>query len=399
MTERIYYLDAYCRTFDTRVARVLQHEGRPAVVLDRTAFYPTSGGQPFDVGRLGTAGVLVTIDLDDEIVHVTSQPLEVGAEIDAEIDWNRRFDHMQQHTGQHVLSAAFDRLFDNRTVGFHMGAEVSTIDLARDVTPDEVERAVDEANRIVWEDRPVTIRFASQEEASVLALRKESQREGILRLVEVADFDLSACGGTHVTSTGAIGMIAVLSGERVRGGLRVTFACGGRALTALRLYRDAVTGSVRSLSVLPAELPSAVERVQKEARDVRKQLKGLQDQLAVHEAARLAALAVPVGTGSLLVEIVNGWESAALKGLASAVTANRQVCAALLSPGPPVSIVLSCSAGATVDVNACLQELLRQFGGKGGGKRDLAQGGGLMAPVETIAAAARAVLESKLTSG
>ena len=308
---------------------------------------------------------------------------------------------MQQHTGQHVLSAAFDRLFDNRTVGFHMGVEVSTIDLARDVTPDEVERAVDEANRIVWEDRPVTIRFASQEEASVLALRKESQREGILRLVEVADFDLSDALLAHEPpeERGAIGMIAVLSVERVRGGLRVTFACGGRALTALRLYRDAVTGSVRSLSVLPAELPSAVERVQKEARDVRKQLKGLQDQLAVHEAARLAALAVPVGTGSLLVEIVNGWESAALKGLASAVTANRQVCAALLSPGPPVSIVLSCSAGATVDVNACLQELLRQFGGKGGGKRDLAQGGGLMAPVETIAAAARAVLESKLTSG
>ncbi|NOT28617.1 MAG: phosphoesterase [Acidobacteria bacterium] len=399
MTERIYYLDAYCRTFDTRVARALQHEGRPAVVLDRTAFYPTSGGQPFDVGRLGGARVLDTVDLEDEIVHVISQPLEAGAEIDAEIDWNRRFDHMQQHTGQHVLSAAFDRLFDNRTVGFHMGADVSTIDLAREATPEDVERAVDEANRIVWEDRPVTIRFASQEEVSTLALRKESQREGTLRLVEVADFDLSACGGTHVTRTGAIGMIAVLSGERVRGGLRVTFACGGRALTTLRLYRDAVTGSVRSLSVLPAELPAAVERVQKEARDVRKQLKGVQDQLAVHEAERLGALAVPVGTASLLVEIVSGWEPAALKGLTSAVTTNRQVCAALLSPGPPVSIVLSCSAGVAVDVNACLQELLRQFGGKGGGKRDLAQGGGLTAPVETVAAAARAILESKLRSG
>ena len=397
MTDRIYYVDAYCRAFAATVARALEHDGRPAVVLDRTAFYPTSGGQPFDVGRLGSVRVLDTIDLEDEIVHVVSDPLEPGVALDAEIDWNRRFDHMQQHTGQHVLSAAFDRIFDNRTVGFHMGADVSTIDLAREASPEHVERAVDEANRIVWDDRPVTIRFASQEEASTLALRKESQREGTLRLVEVTDFDLSACGGTHVTRTGAIGMIAVLSSERVRGGLRVTFVCGGRALTALRLYRDAVTGSVRSLSVLPAELPAAVERVQKDARDVRKQLKGLQDQLAVHEAERLAALAVQVGTGSLLVEIVGGWEPSALKGLATAVTTNRQLCAALLSPAPPVSIVLSCSAGVAVDVNACLQDLLRQFGGKGGGKRDLAQGGGLSGSPETIASAAREILRRALT--
>ncbi len=399
MTERIYYLDAYCQAFAARVTRTLEHEGHPAVVLDRTAFYPTSGGQPFDVGTLGAARVIDTIDLEDEIVHVVSDPLETGAEVDARIDWNRRFDHMQQHTGQHVLSAAFDRLFDNRTVGFHMGADVSTIDLAREATPDAVERAVDEANRIVWEDRPVTIRFASQEDASTLALRKESRREGTLRLVEVEDFDLSACGGTHVTRTGAIGMIAVLSAERVRGGSRLTFVCGGRALAALRMYRDAVAGSVRSLSVLPGELPAAVERVQKEARDLRKQLKGVQDQLAVYEAERLAALAVPAGAGNLLVEIVRGWEPSALKGLASAVTTNRAVCVALLSPGPPVSVVLSCSAGIAVDVNACLQDLLRQFGGKGGGKRDLAQGGGLTAPVETVAEAARAMLESKLRSG
>jgi alanyl-tRNA synthetase len=399
MTERLYYLDAYCRTFDARVIRALQHEGRPAVVLDRTAFYPTSGGQPFDVGRLSSVRVLDAVDLDDEIVHVIAQPLEAGVKLEGELDWDRRFDHMQQHTGQHVLSAAFDRLFDNRTVGFHMGADVSTIDLAREVTPEATERAVDEANRIVWEDRPVTVRFVSQVQANALPLRKESQREGILRLVEIADFDLSACGGTHVARTGAIGMIAVLSGERVRGGSRVTFACGGRALSALRLYRDAVTGSVRSLSVLPAELPAAVERVQKESRDLRKQIKGLQDQLAVHEAERLAALAVPVGAGSLLVETVGGWEPAALKGLASAITAKRQTCAVLLAPGPQVSVVVACSAGLSVSAEACLQELIRQFGGRGGGKHDLAQGGGLAAPVETVAAAARAIVESKLRSG
>ena len=210
MTNRIYYTDPGCRTFDAVVHRALEYDGHPAVTLDRTAFYPSSGGQPFDTGRLGASGVVETVDADGAVVHVLSAGLAAGVAVTGEIDWVRRFDHMQQHTGQHLLSAAFDRLFDNRTVGFHMGADVSTIDLAREAAPTEVERAVDEANRIVWEDRPVLIRLVSQTEASNLPLRKESGREGTLRLIEVSGFDLSACGGTHVERTGAIGVIAAL---------------------------------------------------------------------------------------------------------------------------------------------------------------------------------------------
>src|SRR6188508_3253520 len=138
MTDRLYYLDSYCRQFDATVIRAHDHEGRPAVTLDRTAFYPTSGGQPFDVGLLGTAHVLETLDVDEDVVHVLSAPLEPGAAVAGEIDWNRRFDHMQQHTGQHLLSAAFDRLFDNRTVGFHLGVESCTIDLSREAADDEI---------------------------------------------------------------------------------------------------------------------------------------------------------------------------------------------------------------------------------------------------------------------
>ena len=397
MTERLYYLDSYCRLFDATVARSCDHEGRPAVTLDRTAFYPTSGGQPFDVGRLGTARVLETVDVDEDVVHVLSAPLEPNVAVTGEIDWSRRFDHMQQHTGQHLLSAAFDRLFDNRTVGFHMGAEVSTIDLARESVSADIERAVDEANRVVWEDHPVSVRFVAQEEAATLPLRKESAREGTLRLVEIAGFDLSACGGTHVSRTGAVGMIAVLAWERLRGGSRVTFACGNRTLGALRVYRDAVSGCVRTLSVVPADLPSAVERVQTESRDLRKEVKGLREQLAEYEGVRLAASATDVHGVGVVTETVVGWDAGALKRLATAVTANRPVCAVLLSPGPPVSIVVACSAGVAVDARAVLQQLVGQFGGKGGGKREMAQGGGLTGSAEVIASTARAALESMLS--
>ncbi|MEQ1868633.1 MAG: DHHA1 domain-containing protein [Vicinamibacterales bacterium] len=395
ITQRIYYVDSYCRRFDATVVRALEHEGRPAVVLDRTAFYPTSGGQPFDVGQLGDARVVETVDVDEQVVHVLFTPLEPGAVVVGEIDWHRRFDHMQQHTGQHVLSAAFDRLFDNRTVGFHMGSDVSSIDLAREASPTEIERALDEANRVVWEDQVVSVRFVSQEEAAMLPLRKESAREGTLRLVEVAGFDLSACGGTHVSRTGAVGMIAVLSSERLRGGSRVTFVCGNRALSTLRTYRDAVVGSVRALSVLPAELPAAVERVQAESKDLRKQLKGLQDQLAVHEGHALASRATEIGDVGLVVEIV-GWDAAGLKPLAAAATAGRHLCAALFSAAPPISVVVACSPGVAVDANKVLQQLVSQFGGRGGGKRELAQGGGLTGSAEAMSSAARAILIREL---
>ena len=396
VTNRIYYADPGCRTFGAVVSRAFEHEGRPAVTLDRTAFYPSSGGQPFDTGRLGAAGVVETVDADGDVIHMLSAGLAARVAVTGEIDWARRFDHMQQHTGQHVLSAAFDRLFDNRTVGFHMGADVSTIDLARQAAPSEVERAVDEANGIVWEDRPVSIRFVSQAEAANLPLRKESGREGTLRLIDVSGFDLSACGGTHVESTGAIGVIATLSVERLRGGARLTFVCGGRALRAMRTFRDAVAGSVRVLSVLPDDLPAAVERVQGESRDLRKQIKALQGTLAVQEGARLAAEAPEVGGVRLVVQVIDGWDVGGLKALAAAATVSARVCVALVSPGPLVSLVVACAAGVPVDANVVLQQLTNQCGGRGGGTRTLAQGGGLTAPLTEIVSTARVLIESTL---
>jgi alanyl-tRNA synthetase len=393
MTDRIYYTEPSCRSFEATVTRTGEHDGRPILVLDRTAFYPTSGGQPFDTGTLGSVDVFETIDEGDDIIHVVGASMPVGATVRGAIDWTRRFDHMQQHTGQHVLSAAFDRLFENRTTSFHMGADLSTIDLAREATASDIERALEEANRVVWEDREVSVRFVSADEAARLPLRKEPVREGTLRLVEIKDFDLSACGGTHVHRTGAIGMIAVTNTERFRGGARLTFVCGARAARAFRHYRDAVAGAVRVLSVLPHELPGAIERAQLESKDLRKTISRLQGLLAGHEAARMLA-ATPVGDPRVVVEALDGWDAAGLKAIASALAAQSRVVAALVSVGDPMAIVIARSQDVAIDAAKTLRTLLDRFGGRGGGRPELAQGAGLRGRIEEILEVARELLTS-----
>ena len=242
----------------------------------------------------------------------------------------------------------------------------------------------------MWEDRPVSIRLVSPAEAANLPLRKESGRDGTLRLIDISGFDLSACGGTHVERTGAIGVIAALSAERLRGGTLLTFACGGRT------FRNAVAGSVRVLSVLPDDLPAAVERVQGESKDLRKQIKRLQEKLVVHEGARLAADALEVGAVRLVVQSIDGWDAGGLKALAAAATVGVRACVVLVSSVSPASLVVACSTGVPVDANALLQQLTSRFGGRGGGKRELAQAGGLTAPVADIVVAARTLIESTL---
>jgi alanyl-tRNA synthetase len=395
-TKRLYYDDPRCRAFDAVVTRAFEHGGRAAVVLDRTAFYPTSGGQPFDTGRLSGVDVVDTIDLGDEVAHVLAGPIGEGASVRGEIDWARRSDHMQQHTGQHILSAAFERLFGNPTVGFHMGADASTIDLARDAPAAAVEQAVEETNRVVWEDRQVSIRFAPAGEVTLHALRREPARRGEVRLIDIDGYDVCPCGGTHVTRTGAIGLVAVLGSERVRGGTRLTFVCGGRALAALRSLRDAVGASVRVLSVLPQELPAAIERLQAESRDLRKALGRLQASLAAHEAARLLAGAADVSGTRVAVEVMDGWEAAGLKAVAASAIAQGGAVVVLVSAATPAAVVVARSPGLALDAPAVLGRLLDRFGGRGGGRPDLAQGGGLAGDPAAIAAAARDAVDAWL---
>jgi alanyl-tRNA synthetase len=396
VTTRLYYADPYQTAFEATVLACAQRDAGIELILQETAFYPTSGGQPFDVGTLGDARVLDVVDRDDgEIVHVVDRPLPVGARVQGAVDWARRFDHMQQHTGQHVLSAAYDRLFGVRTESFHLGTTSATIDLGREVSPAEVQSAEDEANRIVWQDRPVTIRFATAEEAAAMPLRKESGRTGPLRLIDVEDFDLSACGGTHVARTGAIGVIATGGWEKFRGGTRVEFLCGGRALVRFREWRDALAAATRHLSVTPAELAAGIERIQNETKTLSRTVRGLQEQLAVHDARALIERGERVAGRIVVAEALDGWDAPGLKALAAAAVAAAPTAAvALFNRSVPAVVVVVRGTESGVDAAAVLKSLIAKFGGKGGGKPELAQGGGLTGSAEALVAAARELLHS-----
>jgi alanyl-tRNA synthetase len=394
---RLYYTDPLRLAFEARVQACEpappSHPGAWAVRLSDSAFYPTTGGQPFDTGRLGDARVTDVIEDDaGDVVHVVDRPLEPGVLVAGEVDRARRLDHRQQHSGQHVLSAAFVRTARVATVSFHLGATVSTIDLAREVTPAEIAAAEDAANAVIQEDRPVTIRFVSGEEAAALPLRKEPKRAGELRLIDIADWDLSACGGTHVNHTGEIGPIAVRGWERFKGGTRLEFVCGARTLASFRELRDTVAASSRLLSVLPAELPAAIGRLQEEARDLRRVQRDLQGELAGLRAAALAGAAEAVGARRAVLAAVPNADAGALKGLGAAIVASPGLVAVLVSDATPALAVVARSADVDLDAAALFRALATTFGGKGGGRPDFAQGGGLNAAPAAILEAARTVL-------
>ncbi len=392
MTERLYYTDPYLTEFEADVLDVQRLDARHGIVLDRTAFYPTSGGQPFDTGTLGAARVVDVVDRDDgSILHIVEGDPPQGR-VAARVDWERRFEHMQQHTGQHVLSAAFERLLGVRTTSFHLGSAGSTIDLAREVTPAEIDTAEDAANRVVWDDWPVTIRFVDAEDAQALPLRKESSRTGQLRIIEVEGFDVSACGGTHVARTGAIGLIAVSAWERFRGGSRIEFRCGVRALRAHRQLRDIVAAGIKLVSVGPDELAQGIERVQTENKELKRRAKDLETRLAGYDAEVFGARATEIGKMRLVLESVPDVDMNGLKTIAQAISARPGHAAVLCTAASPLSVVIVRAEDVSLDAAGLLKQLIARLGGKGGGRPELAQGGGLNAEPDALLAAARSLL-------
>lgn len=395
MTERIYYTNATQIEFDAVVTRVEPREGLTVVVLDRTAFYPTSGGQPHDTGKLADGTVVEVTQLaDGDIGHVLDGSVSVGQAVRGHVDWSRRFDHMQQHSGQHVLSAACDHLHTARTASFHLGSASSTIDLDVELSAQAIAAAGAEANRIVWENRPVTVRWADADEGASGPLRKESARTGVLRVVDVEGFDLSACGGTHVSHTGSIGIIAISSWERFKGGVRLSFVCGQRVQREFRLQREALAGSVRLLSVLPSELPEAIARLQAENKDRSRSLRALRERMSAYEAEALASAAVRVGRVAVVVESLAARDAVDLKRLATELTRKPDHVVALLSDASPALVVFACSENVSFDAAAALRQLTDRFGGRGGGKPSLAQGGGLVGEKAELLDWARRALET-----
>jgi alanyl-tRNA synthetase len=386
MTTRLYYTDSMLRSFDATIVSCDRRADRVEVVLDRTAFYPTSGGQPFDTGTLALARVVEVVDREDgEIAHVVSTALPIGERVTGDIDWPRRFDHMQQHTGQHILSAAFDRLFGVQTISFHLGRETSTIDLAREVSTVEVAEAEEAASRVVWEDRPVNVRFATADEALHLPLRKESVRSGELRLVDVSGFDLSACGGTHVPRTGMIGLIAISGWERFKGGSRIAFVCGGRALRGHARLRDLTAAAARLMSAAPADLPSAIERLQAETKAASKAVSRLEDEVMAYRAAALHTQAQTINGLRVVLTVLPGADADALKRLAAAIVNAPGFVAILVGEGGPAPVVAARSADVRLDAGDWMKAAVQALGGRGGGRPEQAQGGLAAAPAEILA--------------
>jgi alanyl-tRNA synthetase len=352
-----------------------------AVELSRTAFYPTSGGQPHDVGTLDGAQVVDVREEDDRVLHIVSAP--VAGYVQGIIDWTRRFDHMQQHTGQHILSQAALRTAGAQTRSVHFGGETATLDLDRaDFSRAEAETLEDLANGVVFEDRAVLVREVDEADLPALGLRRPAKRTGTIRIVEVEDFDRSACGGTHVRRTGEVGAIVVRRWERHRGGVRLEFVCGWRALRDYRRTRALLSDLAASLTVGDADVSEAVARLSAQLRARERTLEDLRARMLGREAADL--LATAEGEPKLVAAVVpHAPEEAA--ALAGALVASAP-CVAIIGSAEG-RLVLARSADVPLDASAVLRQALGPYGGRGGGRPEFAQGA---VPAERIAEAVQA---------
>jgi alanyl-tRNA synthetase len=370
MTERLYYRDSYLRQFD---AHAVECAGDGSTVyLDRTAFYPTSGGQPFDLGSIAGVPVREVVDEGGRIAHLLAAPLAAGP-VECSIDWNRRFDHMQQHTGQHLLSAVFEELFHLRTVSFHLGADSSTIDLEGGAVDARMAAAVEaRSNEIVWENRPVGVAY--EDAASVQGLRKATEREGALRIVSIDGLDRSACGGTHVRATGEIGTVLVRKLEKVRQTVRVEFLCGGRAVRRARADYEALNRVAQLFSASLDEAPGMVAAQLETARAADKARRKLELDVAAYQGKELYRNTAPGPDGvRRLVRRAAAGSLDELRALAQNFTAQSQAIFVATLAHPP-SVLLATSADAGVDAGQKLKAALAEVGGRGGGTPRMAQG-------------------------
>ena len=393
MTERLYYHDPFLYEFEGEITEVVlaaEINARHGVFLDRTAFYPTSGGQVHDTGWIEPARsaadpaklrVADVVEAEDgRVVHYieADKAPERGARIRGLVDPVRRRDHMQQHSGQHVLSAALLRLFHFPTVSFHMADDYCSIDLdTPNITPAQVEAGEALANEIVQENRPVEIKFVTQEQAQGLGLRKPPRTDKeLLRLIDIRDFDLSACGGTHVRNTGQIGCILLRKAERVRQGWRVEFVCGQRAVRTARHDYAALSEAAALLSTHIWDVPQQVRKSQEELRAVRKSAEHLLEELAESEASRLLAQVPAQNSLKLIVQVYPDRDLSYIRLLAQKLTRlEEKVVAMLGASSEPPALVFAQSKGMPYDMGALLKETLTELGGRGGGSKDLAQGG------------------------
>jgi alanyl-tRNA synthetase len=383
VTARLYRDDPYRLEFDALVVGRAEHEGRPAVILDRTAFYAESGGQPWDTGTLEAAGtsadVVAVIERGAEVLHVVGGGAApaVGQRVQGRVDGPRRLDHRQQHHGQHLLSRAFVEIAGAETISFHLGAREVSIDLDREVTAAQVAGAVRRANDVVWEGREVSVRTVSRAEARAQGVEVPEQAGDEVRIVHAEGFDLQACGGTHPRRTSEVGLVLGLGHERYKGGSRVRFACGHRALARAEEHYAALREAGSVLSAAPEAVPGLVARALEQAAEAGRHVKALQEQIAGVERQRLVdqARSAAPGTVPVLTRVFEGWDAAQVRQLAVRLTDEVPCVALLATRGESAQLFFTRSEALTHDVAAALQAVLGELGGRGGGRGRMAQGG------------------------
>ncbi len=391
MTERLYYADSYLTEFDATVAKI---DARGRVALDRSAFYPTSGGQPFDTGTLGGLRVTDVCVEGGEVWHEVEGALEVGQAVHGSVDWPRRFDHMQQHAGDHMLAGALYELTGATTIGLHVGPEISSIDvdMPRGEThlPQEwIDRLENLVNARVQENHPIRCWFPAPEELARLPLRKDPTVREHVRVVAMGDFEMVACGGTHPSSTGQIGPVKIISAAPARGKLRLSFLAGMRAWRELQRNYERAHAAARQLSTGVEELPERLAAALARLKDAEFELGRLRREHLLDGAAEMLAGAEALPGGARLVCAEVGADMAGLRELASRLIKDGSAVALLASAaGERRDLLFARSADVDLSMSALLKRAAEPLGGRGGGKPDFAQGGG----PATVLAAAREIL-------
>ena len=398
-TERLYYDQPYLAEFEARVVGSARCPEGYRVRLDRCGFYPTSGGQPNDLGAIGESRVLDVIEEGDDVVcivdrepegggvamaqaateaqagaahdHPAQPTVALGPVVKCHIDWDRRFDLMQQHTGQHILSAAFEKLLDAETVGFHLTEHNLTVDLnIPALSREDAARVEAMSNSIVFEDRPVAAVYPTQDELAAMPLRKPPARTEGIRVIVVKDFDHSPCGGTHVSSTGQVGIVKVLGWEKVRAGTRVAFACGWRAVADYGVKGDIVAGLSSMLSVPVLEVEAAARRMVDQNAHNFKRIESMTKELLAHEAASLAS------AGTVVAKHYETRDLGELRMLAGLIAATGGKVAVLGSSGPSPQVIVARSDDVDLDARKLIEVAKAVLGGRGGGSPKQAQAGG-----------------------
>ncbi|HDX9609868.1 TPA: alanyl-tRNA editing protein [Bacillus toyonensis] len=379
MEQKLYYIDAYTKDFTTKIIKQdYDKEGNLYVVLNETAFYPTGGGQPYDTGTLNGTLVTNVEEVNGEIRHFIAEQLETE-EVEGKINWERRFDHMQQHAAQHILSAAFWDHFNIPTIGFHLGKETVTIDLETENLPTEtIEKAVQIANNIVFENHPIRIQWMNLEEAKTLPLRKEPTLTENIRVVIIENFDYNGCGGTHPRRTGEVGLIQVLNWERNKGGIRLTFIAGWRTLKLMGQQQQIMKDVSKQLNSSETDIPAKVAQLLISQKENEKAIQTMNERLLLAEANELLQQPAEIHAGLLISKAFINRSMQEVAKLSAIITEQQEhaITYFVIENDDKLQCILACGKTVTLDMNALLKNELPAIEGKGGGNKKSARGGG-----------------------